>query len=341
MQMQQIRYFVAIAETLNFTRAAERCNVTQPALTRAIRALEEELGGALINRARANTHLTELGRLMEPYFRSILDQSESARSSADQFLTSADARLRVGVLCTIGPALVSTFIADFSNRHEDVAIELDALDHEALKGGLLKGALDVALMASPAPFGDEFHAMPLFEERFAVAMPHCHRLANSASVPCAELDGERYVNRANCEYYDAVSAVFAERGIKMREVFSSECDDWVVAMIKAATGVGLFPEFTLRDPDIILRPLTDPAFSRSVGIVTMRGRRHSPAVGAFVREAKMAPWPMPADEEAAAPAELHWPAHGIGQPGGVRRNKSAASSRGASAGKRPRRRADA
>jgi DNA-binding transcriptional LysR family regulator len=66
-KIQQVRYFVALCETLNFTRAAERCNVTHPSLTRAIRQLEDELGGPLLHRERNRTHLTELGRLMRPY----------------------------------------------------------------------------------------------------------------------------------------------------------------------------------------------------------------------------------------------------------------------------------
>ena len=79
MEMQQVRYFVALAETLNFTRAAERCNVTQPALTRAIQQLEHELGGPLFNRERANSHLTELGRLMLPFLRQIWTQTAAAK----------------------------------------------------------------------------------------------------------------------------------------------------------------------------------------------------------------------------------------------------------------------
>ena len=76
MEMQQVRYFVALAQTLNFTRAAEQCNVSQPALTRAIQQLEHELGGPLFHRERGNTHLSELGRMMLPY----LQRSRKARA---------------------------------------------------------------------------------------------------------------------------------------------------------------------------------------------------------------------------------------------------------------------
>lgn len=71
MEMHQIRYFLAVCEELNFTRAAERCNVAQPSLTRAIKLLEEELGGQLFHRERANTHLSELGRLVKPHLEEV------------------------------------------------------------------------------------------------------------------------------------------------------------------------------------------------------------------------------------------------------------------------------
>ena len=82
MEMQQVRYFVALAETLNFTRAAEQCSVTQPALTRAIKALEQEFGGELILREGRLTQLTELGRKMLPLLRQCYDSALSAKAVA-------------------------------------------------------------------------------------------------------------------------------------------------------------------------------------------------------------------------------------------------------------------
>jgi len=82
MEIQQVRYFVALCETLNFTRAAERSNVSQPSLTRAIKLLEHELGGPLFVRDRSRTRLTELGRLMQPYLEGVMEQIEGAKSQA-------------------------------------------------------------------------------------------------------------------------------------------------------------------------------------------------------------------------------------------------------------------
>src|SRR5262245_32591011 len=103
MEIQEIRYFLALCETLNFTRASERCNVTQPALTRAIQHLEGKLGGPLVHRERGNTHLTELGRIMRPYFQQVVEQMEEARQRAKCLTKLETSTLTVGLMCTVGP----------------------------------------------------------------------------------------------------------------------------------------------------------------------------------------------------------------------------------------------
>ena len=111
MEMQQIRYFIALAQTLNFTRAADACNVTQPALTRAIKQLEGELGGDLIRRERGNSHLTELGRRMLPLMQQCYDAAMSARSLARAVKSSDVAPLSVAVSRTVN---MTTFVGPLS-----------------------------------------------------------------------------------------------------------------------------------------------------------------------------------------------------------------------------------
>ena len=93
MEMQEIRYFLAMSRTLNFTKAAEECHVSQPALTRAIRKMEDELGGLLFSREPNNTHMTELGRLIEPHLTEIMAQAGEAKQTATRFLKLEGASL--------------------------------------------------------------------------------------------------------------------------------------------------------------------------------------------------------------------------------------------------------
>src|ERR1700674_5628160 len=111
METHQVRYFLALARTLNFTKAAEECNVTQPSLTRAIKMLEEELGGPLFHRERANTHLTELGRTVKPYLEQVYREADKAKRQAQDFIRLKQTPLRLGLMCTIAPNAMLEFIA--------------------------------------------------------------------------------------------------------------------------------------------------------------------------------------------------------------------------------------
>lgn len=291
MEMQQVRYFVALADTLNFTRAAEQCNVSQPALTRAIQQLEAELGGPLFHRERGNTHLSELGRMMRPYLEQLMAQARAAKESARAFSKLTDATLRLGAMCTISAALVADLIARFSDEHPRVRVEIHDGGAPQMIEALESGALEIALVGLPGELPDTLHCLPVFEERFVAVLPPNHRLVANNPVRVAELDGEPYVSRARCEVFDAVAKDFASRGVHPRKVFSSTRDDWVQQMIKAGLGFGFFPESCVTDPDVVVRPLVEPSYSRTIYVATVRGRPHSPAVGAFVREARRHRWP--------------------------------------------------
>lgn len=291
MEIHEIRYFVAVSETLNFTRAAERCNVSQPALTRAIQNLETRLGGALLNRERGNTHLTELGRIMRPYFEQVLAQMEEAKRRARTLAKLDRTNLTIGLMCTIGPHRLVDLFAGFIKSHEGVEIYLKDAPAEALEELLTKGEIDVAIFCRPDALDDRFHALPLYQERFVVAIGSGHPFERLNAVRVKDLHGERYLARANCEYYEYLRNV-RERigGVELKRPYTSERDDWIQCMVLAGLGFTYIPEYAVTVPGLQLRPLVEPEVHRTVSLVTVRGRPHAPAVGAFVRAAKRYRW---------------------------------------------------
>ena len=291
MEMQQVRYFVALADTLNFTRAAERCNVTQPALTRAIQSLEDELGGPLFNRERANTHLTELGRMMLPYFTQILGGISEAKAKAQSYGRVENVSLAIGAMCTIAPAVLCDFVRSFRTHHPSIDLEVHDLASDGLCEELARGDIEIAIYGYPNATDERFHYLPLYQERFVIVVSPDHRFAQKNVILGSDLNGEAYVNRARCEIYDYATKALAEHGIETRLVFKSERDDWVLGMVRAGMGFGFFPEYSVSHAGLVVRPLIDPEFTRTVYLLTMRGRPHSPAVGAFVRQAKAYRWP--------------------------------------------------
>jgi DNA-binding transcriptional LysR family regulator len=300
MEMQQIRYFLGVAETLNFTRAAEKCGVSQPSLTRAIQQLEHELGGPLFHRERQHTHLTELGRTMRPFLQSIAANIEAARTEAEAYRRLESAPLKIGAMCTVGPAIISDFIVQFRHAYPNVELIVSDCSAKSLIDMMVAGDLDLALYGSPMSVDLRFHAMPLFSERFVIALAPDHHLAVRDVIRAVDLNGEAYVNRANCEYLELARSEFRRIGVRTRRVFSSERDDWVQGMIKAGLGFGFFPEFSVTDPNLVVRPLVDPAFVRDIELVTVRGRPHTPAVGAFVTEIRRFGWPKSIGGDLAA-----------------------------------------
>jgi DNA-binding transcriptional LysR family regulator len=124
MEMHQIRYFLAVCEDLNFTRAAERCNVAQPSLTRAIKVLEKELGGVLFHRERTNTHLSELGRIVKPHLEQVYAHAEVAKRQAFDFAKLKKTTLKLGVMCRIQPDELGDLVSGLLARHPGIEFEI-------------------------------------------------------------------------------------------------------------------------------------------------------------------------------------------------------------------------
>jgi LysR family transcriptional regulator, hydrogen peroxide-inducible genes activator len=276
---------MALTETLNFTRAAERCNVTQPSLTRAIKQLEDELGGPLFHRERANTHLTELGRTMRPFLAQIAENMQAAKARAQDMVRLKRATLDVGLMCTIGPTKLIDLISGFRQRYPDVELRLRDGNGTMLQEALVGGSLDIALLDLPGGLDERLNPMPLFAESFMITFAPGHHFAGLTEVGARDLDQAPYISRANCEFGAHVSKLLRERGVIVNPLYRSEREDWVLAMILAGLGWGFTPQCAVSLPGIEARPLVDPVVDRTIKLATVRGRPHSPAVGAFVREA--------------------------------------------------------
>ena len=290
MEMHQIRYFLAVCDSLNFTRAAEACNVTQPALTRAVQKLEEELGSLMFHRERSRTHLTDFGKLMRPHLERISKNAEQAATTAKSFLRLEEAPLRLGVMCTVGPTRCIGLLAQFNKENPGVDVTLSEGVPEALTESLLAGELDIAIMAQPKELDGRLKIDPIYRERFVVAFPPGHRFTHMNAVKTSDCGGESYLVRVNCEYINHWDDFLRANQIKMREAYRSEREDWIQTMVMAGMGICFIPEFSPALPGLQTRPLIEPEVFRQVSLTTVPGRRFSPAVGAFVHAVKRYPW---------------------------------------------------
>lgn len=290
MEMHQVRYFLTVCQTLNFTRAAELCNVAQPSLTKAIKNLEEELGGELIRRERSQSHLTDLGRLMKPHLEKIYAASEAAKADANGFHTMETASVNLGVMSTIGPAKMINFIAKLRDDIPSLDLNFIEAPGKELVELLLKGELDVGLIGLPN-LPDRLDVIPLYKERYTIAFAEGHRFEKMDTVPVRELDGEDYLIRVHCEFSDHFKASGLDWTVKPNVRYRSEREDWVQAMLLARMGCSIMPEFMLDRSGLATRPVVEPSVSRTISLATVAGRQFSPTLNVMIRLARQYPWP--------------------------------------------------
>lgn len=290
MEMHQVRYFLAAAKALSFTKAAETCHVSQPALTTAIKKLEGQLGSPLFHRDGRQIALTEFGRRMQPHLSQIVEQARAAESVAKDFRLLKQVPIRLGVMSTIGPMRLAALLAAFERHSPGVETAVRDGAPEALAAQLDADELDMAILNPLDGLGENYRAEPLYTEHYVVLLPPGHPLHERNALALRDLSGQPYVDRLSCEMRDMVMGVCDQMGVKLYARFRSEREDWVQAMVMANIGFAFIPEFSVTHPDSIRRPLVDPAVKRTISLITVRGRKHSPAVAAFIRAVRTHKW---------------------------------------------------
>jgi DNA-binding transcriptional LysR family regulator len=290
MEMHQVRYFLAAAKALSFTRAAELCHVSQPALTTAIKKLEAQLGSPLFHREGRQIALTEFGRRMQPHLGQIVEQERAAETVAKDFRLLNQVPIRVGVMSTIGPMRLAALMAAFEQNSPGVETAVRDGAPEALAAQLDADELDIAILNPLDGLGENYRAEPLYTERYVVLLPPKHPLSARNALALRDLSGQDYVDRLACEMREMVMGVCEDMGVKLYARFRSEREDWVQAMVMANIGFAFMPEYSVTHPDSVRRPLVDPEVKRTISLITVPGRKHSPAVAAFVRTVRSHKW---------------------------------------------------
>ena len=192
MEMQQLRYVVAVARTGNFTRAAEQCHVSQPSLSQQIQKLEDELGERLFDRLRREAKLTPHGEAFLRRAVKVLDEVDAAMREARDATDLLRGTVRVGVLPTIAPYLLPGAVAEFMKKYPGVEIVAQEDTTVHLLRLLLACELDFALASQPIQDG-RLEVRELFSEELLVALPPGHPLTRKRRVAAADLEKERLI----------------------------------------------------------------------------------------------------------------------------------------------------
>jgi LysR family transcriptional regulator, hydrogen peroxide-inducible genes activator len=241
MELYQIRYFLAVADLQNFTRASERAFVSQPALTKAIQRLEETLGGRLFDRGRGMVQLTDLGRAMLPSFRQIYDDAGRARAQARKLTRERKESVRVGLMCTIDMHQVLPGFVESQEGRSEVELSFVEGSLEGLTDALDQGDIDLGIMCSPHEIPRRFGSTTLFREPYVLAIGDDHRFHGRQAIEIAELHRERYCERVQCEFSTYIERLLGARGVELEVAQKSSREDWIQAFVRANFGVAFMP----------------------------------------------------------------------------------------------------
>jgi DNA-binding transcriptional LysR family regulator len=289
MELHQVRYFVAVASTLNFTRAAEQCNVTQPALTKGVQKLEYELGGQLIHRERLLTQLTELGKEVLPMLEHTLAAAEAVRRRAQEYRQKEVAPLKIGLAPSISVSLVLEPIAAIAKFVPGLRVELREGATKKLVDLLLGGEISAAVVGDVQDMPARIDDWSLFEERYVAVLAPTHQLANRPSIGIDELREATLLERTGCDVAPKIRGkCFAEEPPHLGH--SSEHDLHLQYMAAAGFGVILAPEHMPRLPGLKTIPLEGDPIWRQVHLLAAQGRRYSHALSAFLKVARLRDW---------------------------------------------------
>jgi DNA-binding transcriptional LysR family regulator len=290
MEMHQVRYFLAVCRTLNFTKAAEECNVAQPSLTRAVQKLEEEFGGLLFHRERANTHLTELGRAMLPHLQRTYDAAQSARQLASGFKKGDVVHLRLGVSRAVSANTVAGVLAGVQQAVPSLELTMSVNADAKLVEEAVAGDLDVFVTGDDGEMPNKVHSWALAREPLVAMMAASHHLARKDKLTAADFDGVEVIELTNCPLAERFRQLCADAGVMPKFTKRVAGCEHVLSLVREGLGLAILPPSTAGADGIVAKKIEGVTLDRAITLGTVAGRKFSPASDAFIKLARTRDW---------------------------------------------------
>jgi DNA-binding transcriptional LysR family regulator len=256
-----LRYFLAVIEEGNFSRAAARCGVSQPTLSVGIAKLEQNVGRPLFNRTSRRVELTEAGRRLSQHAQRI----EAAFAEAERDSGAAPPRMlvRIGIVSTLPSDWIEAAVASACREASDEQVEIIEGRQKELQPLLDRGRVDAVIGATD---GDRRTCRSLFSEDYGLALSRDHPLASRPSLEAEDVGGETMIVRRHCEMLSEVSNYFTSRGIRPFMAARTSHDDRALAFVRAGLGVTVMPQ-CFADQGIALPRLAGFSARRTIGLL--------------------------------------------------------------------------
>jgi DNA-binding transcriptional LysR family regulator len=266
MEVQQLRYFLAAAESKSFTRGAERAFVSQPALSSSISKLETEVGVKLFIRNKRNVVLTPAGRKLLQRAKLIVGECARAKDELKQH--DVQRRLHLGVINTLSITYVTRLIKQYRLENPDLKLHIyDACTTEIQKLER-EGRIDLALtilQEKPNSNRNFAYSRELFSEPYVVAMAHDHHLSRSNFVSIKDLNEELFIARIHCEHRQVFENLLKQHDIRLNMAYVTNQDERALALVEAEVGVTIVPQH-YTSSGITTLPLSEDQSKRIIGL---------------------------------------------------------------------------
>jgi DNA-binding transcriptional LysR family regulator len=290
MDLRQLGYLVALAEERNFTRAAAREHIAQPALSQQIRRLEDELGLALVQRTTRRVEMTEAGRLLVGRSRRVLAELEAAQTEMLGLRGMQAGHLTIGAMHTMGPIDLSLALALFHERHPGVDLTVREHSSEEMAEMLRVDELDLAFLSVTERI--ESHALgleQLVSEELVVLLPRDHALGRRRRLSMSELANEHFISfREGARLRELLVGASRAAGFEPIVKLESNESQRVRRLVARGLGVAILPRSDAEGPgaDVAVATLPEPALTRDITLAWRAERRHAPAAAEFLKLAR-------------------------------------------------------
>ena len=290
MEMQHVRYFLATASELNFTRAAERCNVTQPSLTSAIRHLEDELGGDLFRRERPQAQLTELGQRMHPLLKQCYESALGARSLAAAIKSGEIGSLKLALSRAINLDMLTPHLAELSRLFSRTGVKLLRGTAPEIVGLLKSGEAELAIGAELGEGWERLDRWPLFAEEFGLMLNTKHPLASRSDIDINELRRERWLRRIYCEQFEQAMSLIRSYDLDVDQGYELTSERDLISLLEADLGIAFVPRTTSCPETLKQLPVKGVELRRTVYLYSVAGRQRTAAASAVLKMLRAADW---------------------------------------------------
>lgn len=289
MEFRHLRYFLAVADALHFTKAAEGLHVSQPALSAQVKQLEQEVGVPLFDRLGRSVHLTRAGMIFREHARRALREMELAQATIAQEEGLQRGQLTVGVVQTVNAYLVPEIVTRFSTKYPLVSLKLDELSGPDIEAGVENGALDMGIGFVPVT-SERIENQPLFEEDFVLIASPGHRLARRRQLSLSALAEESLILLPDifCTRR-LLNASFERVGAQPKIIVEMNSIEGILATVRTSKLATVLPRLSLgveRNNGLRGIPLKNPTPRRGVGLLWKKGGYRSGAVRALAEQVK-------------------------------------------------------